>query len=388
MNVLFLTKYELARYGVAQTLQALSESLLPLGIRVLVCSSHDSARGGTMPNGRPCTWAALPKPGLLRGRPQVRALAAICREHAIGLVHAHGLYRPGWAALHLKRRTALPYVVTSHGDIMPTSSRQQRQSVRRRCKAILAGADAVISLTEAMAGYAEDLCDVSDKNSVIPNGIFLDRWRQIGDVPADRFILAAGTLTPQKGFSVLIDALKQLIDAGQDVSLVLAGEGPQAEALRAQARGAGLSVQEGLSSPGPQRSRSVIFAGYVDGAGKHDLFRRAALVAFPSQKGEGFGLVLIEAMAARKAIVASDSAGTRSIVEDGVNGLLVDPPDADAWAAAIRKLLQDNELRENIERQNFQQAEQYDWPVIAGKLAEIYRRVLPGAADNQQHEGA
>jgi phosphatidylinositol alpha-mannosyltransferase len=131
----------------------------------------------------------------------------------------------------------------------------------------------------------------------------------------------------------------------------------------------------------------VIFTGYVDGPGKHDLFRRAALVAFPSQKGEGFGLVLIEAMAARKAIVASDFAGTRAIVKDGVNGLLVDPPDADAWAAAIRKLLQDNELRENIERKNFQRAEQYDWPVIAEKFAEIYRRVLTGAADNQQHEG-
>ncbi len=380
MNVLFLTKYELIRYGVAQVLQALSEALLPLGIRVLVCSSHNTAQGRTMPNGRPCMWAALPKPGLLHGRRAVRTLATICREHAIDLVHAHGLYRPGWAARCLKRQTHLPYIVTSHGDIVPSSSRQKRRSVRRRCKAILADAEAVISLTEVMARYAGDLCDVSGKSSLIPNGVFLDRWRQTADVPEDRFILAAGMLTPQKGFGVLIDALKQLVDGGQDVSLVLAGEGPQAEALRKQASGAGLHVQEGLSDPGPQRTGSVIFTGFVNGARMQDLFQRAALVALPSQRGEGFALVLIEAMAAQKAIVVSDLASTRAIVQDGVNGLLVDPPDAAAWAEAIRTLLGDPERRRRMEQANAERAEEYDWPVIAKQHADLYARVLKGRA--------
>ena len=386
MKILFLTKYDLERFGIAEPLLALSEALADRGVDVLVAGSHETAKAGALRDGRLCLHAPLPKPGLMRGAAAVRNLVRICRRHGIEIVHCHGLYRPGYAARLIKRRSGIPYVVTSWGDIVPSSSRQRRRSVRRRCRQILKDADAVTHPTTVIAEYAGRLCDVSPKSSIIPNGIDLRLWRKDTKPVEGRYILAIGKLTDQKGFGVLIDAMQHLGGAGGDISLVIAGEGETGPALRAQAGELGLEVHEGLTELADAAPGAVFFAGFVGDEAKLDLFRGARLVAFSSQYGEGFPGVLLEAMASGKAIVASDIPATRAIVTAGENALLVAPPDADAWAAAIGKLLQDNELRENIERKNFQRAEQYDWPVVAGKFAEIYRRVLTGAADNQQHE--
>jgi len=354
MNVLFLTKYDVARFGIAHTVQALSATLEPLGMDVLVCSSHESARSGVLPNGWPCVRAPLSRPGLLSGKAEVKRLAALCGEHAIDLVHCHGIYRPGYTARQLKALTGLPYVLTSWGDIVPSSSRQQRRSVRRRCRAILADADAVTSPTTAIAGYVRDICNVDDKHTLIPNGIYLDQWRAEPIPPQGDYVFALGTLTPQKGFHVLIDAMKRAA-----APLVVGGEGEQAEALREQAAGA-----------------AVEFPGYLDGQAKCDAFHRAKLVAFPSQYGEGFPGVLLEAMAAGRAIVASDLPVTRSILTEGVSAVLVPPADVDAWAEAIAGLLADDSRRQAMERTNATAAEEHDWPVVAGRFAEVYARVL------------
>ncbi|MBL7132486.1 MAG: glycosyltransferase family 4 protein [Phycisphaerae bacterium] len=375
MKVLFLTKYNLEKFGIAEPLIALSAALSACGADVLIAGSHETAKAGRLRGGRPCLHAPLPKPGLMRGA-AVRNLVGLCRQHEIEIIHCHGLYRPGYAARLIKRRSGIPYVVTSWGDIVPSSSRQQRRSVRRRCRRILADADAVTHPTAVIAEYAGRLCDVSAKSSIIPNGIDLSWWRS-GAVPlAGRYILAIGKLTEQKGFGVLIDAMGRLAGRQTDISLVIAGSGQAASALRAQAGDLGLEVREGLAGLGDAQGGAVFFAGFVGDEMKLGLFRGARLVAFSSQYGEAFPGVLLEAMVCGKAIVASDIPATRAIITPGENALLVAPADADAWAAAIGNLLGNNELRSSIERNNLQRAEQYDWPVIAGKFTEIYRRVL------------
>jgi len=387
MKVLFLTKYDLERFGIAEPLLALAAALAGRGVDVLVAGGHETAKAGALRDGRPCLHTPLPKPGLMRGSGSVRKLVGLCRQHGIEIVHCHGLYRPGYAGRLIKRRSGIPYVVTSWGDIVPSSSRQRRRSVRRRCRQILKDADAVTHPTTVIAEYAGRLCDVSPKSSVIPNGIDLRLWRKDTKPAEGRYILAIGKLTDQTGFGVLIDAMQHLGGAEGDISLVIAGEGQAASALRARAGKLGLEVREGLTELADADRGAVFFAGFVGDEAKLSLFGGARLVAFSSQYGEGFPGVLLEAMASGKAIVASDIPATRAIVTAGENALLVAPLDADAWAAAIGKLLQDRELRESIERNNLTRAEQYDWPVVAGKFAGIYRNVLAGAAVNQQREG-
>ncbi len=376
MKVLFLTKYNLEKFGIAEPLMALSDALAGRGVDVLVAGSHKTAKAGVLRNGRPCVYTPLPKPGIFGGL-TVRGLMRICRRHGVQLVHCHGLYRPGYAARLVKLRTGIPYVVTSWGDIVPSSSRQRRRSVRRRCRAILTDADAVTHPTTVIAGYAERLCDVSHKSTIIPNGIDLQRWREQTKPVGGRYILAIGKLTEQKGFGVLIDAMHRLAGSGE-ACLVIAGDGQEGPALRARASSQGLEVREGLEGLDSAKPGAVFFAGFIQGGQRLPLFRSARLVAFSSQYGEGFPGVLLEAMACGKAIVASDIPATRAIVTADQNALLVPPSDADAWGQAIRKLLDDDQLREKIERNNLVQAEQYDWPVIAEKFARVYRCVLSG----------
>ena len=120
---------------------------------------------------------------------------------------------------------------------------------------------------------------------------------------------------PEKGFDVLVRAVAE---AG--LPLVLVGDGGE------QPRLAALAAELGAN---------VTFAGPASPDQVGDHYRAGRLVAVPSHR-EGFGLVAAEALACGRAVVASDVGGLRSVVADGVTGLLVPPDDPSALASALR----------------------------------------------------
>ena len=383
VKILFLTKYNVVRYGVAEALAGLAAALRPLGVEVLVYSSDSSASIGRLSDGTPCARGLLPKPGGFRGRRSIRHIVELCRQRRIELVHCHGLYRPGYAARAVKRAVGMPYVVTSHGDIVDTSARMRRRSVRRRCATILRDADAVTFLTEAMVQYGNDLCDVRAKSAVIPNGIDLHWWRQPTVVAASaNYILAIGRLDQQKGFDVLLNAMKLLAGRCVDLRLVIAGQGQAEPALRRQVRQLGLTTCSRLGELAQAGAGTVCLPGYITGQAKRDLFAGSALVVFPSLGDEGFGLVLIEAMAAGKAIVASNIPAARGLIADGRNGQLVVPGDVAQWADTIQRLVHDDRLRSSFEQANLAEAERYDWATLARRYLDVYQRVRSPVIDS------
>jgi len=142
-------------------------------------------------------------------------------------------------------------------------------------------------------------------------------------MPDGRCILAAGRLTRQKNFPLLLDSFATLPG---DVQLVILGDGPDDAALRRQA--AALGVADRVHLP-----------GFVDRPG--DWFAHAAVFAL-SSRWEGFGHVVVEAMDAGAPVVATDCPhGPRDIVEPGVDGLLVPNEDPTAFAAALNRILAD-----------------------------------------------
>ncbi len=140
--------------------------------------------------------------------------------------------------------------------------------------------------------------------------------------------MRSGVWTEQKGFDVLVDALAQL----PEVTAVIAGDGPEREALLQRAR-----------------DRSVVdrfeILGWQQEIGP---FLRALDVFVLPSRGEGLPLALLEAMATRAAVVATDVGGIHEAVVSGETGLLVPPDDADALAAGIRRLVEDGQLRERL----------------------------------------
>jgi phosphatidyl-myo-inositol dimannoside synthase len=153
------------------------------------------------------------------------------------------------------------------------------------------------------------------------------------DFPRGRVVLTVGRWAASeryKGADLLIRAVAQLRPNHPDLHVVAVGGGDDLPRLRALADSLGMSDA----------------AHFLDGLSRREIaacYARADLFALPST-AEGFGLVFLEAMAFSKAVIGAACGGTTDVIEDGINGLLVPPNDADRLAEAIDRLLRDRVL--------------------------------------------
>jgi phosphatidylinositol alpha-1,6-mannosyltransferase len=165
------------------------------------------------------------------------------------------------------------------------------------------------------------------------------------------FILIVGRIVATeryKGHDQLLAAMPRLLARAPGARLVVAGDGDDRGRLEA------LAAEMGLS-------RQVLFTGFVSEATLAELYRRAAVFAMPS-RGEGFGLVYLEAMRAAKPCVAARGAVAAEIIADGETGLLVDPLDPAALAAAVGRLLTAPELAGRMGEAGRRRFEQFFTP--------------------------
>src|SRR5204863_5817763 len=147
-------------------------------------------------------------------------------------------------------------------------------------------------------------------------------------------ILFVGRFEPRKGLLDLMKAYRILRKTGCECRLLVVGGGPQDKEVRRYLM--------------TRKLGGVEFLGRVSDDERAALFKTADVYISPATGGESFGIVLLEAMAAGTAIVASDIHGYKGVVRRGREGLLVPPNDPKAIAAAIGRLLRDDELRAAI----------------------------------------
>jgi phosphatidylinositol alpha-mannosyltransferase len=170
-------------------------------------------------------------------------------------------------------------------------------------------------------------------------------------------------LEPRKGFRVALEAFAELAGTHDDLRLIVAGAGAQSGAVE--------------SLPAPIRRR-VQMLGRVPNRGLPPIHRACDVYVAPSTGGESFGVVLLEAMAARLPVVATRIPGYDEVIEDGVTGLLVPPHDPAQTAAAIRRILDDGALALRLARAAAERAGRYDWRVVAAEVEEVYQAVVGG----------
>jgi glycosyltransferase involved in cell wall biosynthesis len=190
----------------------------------------------------------------------------------------------------------------------------------------------VICITEALARFNRDVVGLpAAKLRVVHYGMDAPPapWGSdpvpVPIPPGARIVLCVGRLVPQKGLDVVLRALPSIRAAEPRAVLVILGEGPEREAL--ELLGQELGIADALRLPGHVGDVSA-------------WLQRAELFVHPA-RWEGFGLVLLEAMLAGKAIVASRVSAVPEIVIDGVTGLLVPPDDPAALAHGVGELLVD-----------------------------------------------
>jgi glycosyltransferase involved in cell wall biosynthesis len=180
-----------------------------------------------------------------------------------------------------------------------------------------------------------------------------------GHLPRQPFIVAAGRLVYQKGFDLLIHAFAATLRA-RDVSLVIVGEGPERAALEDLTRVHGLQDR-------------VMLPGFV--ANPWSYFARAAGFVC-SSRWEGFGNVIIEAMACDVPVVATDcDFGPREIVQHGNSGLLVPVEDVDALGRAIVSVVDNRQLASCLAENGRRRAGDFDVPQMARAYERLFREI-------------
>jgi len=196
------------------------------------------------------------------------------------------------------------------------------------------------------------------KIAVVPEPIDLARWRAAlgaGDpAPWAPAILTVCHLYPRKRVDVLLRAMPRVLEAVPAARLRVVGVGPEAERLGALRAALGLEA-------------AVAFLGQVPFTQLAREYRDCALFCLPSQQ-EGFGIVLLEAMAAGRPIVACRAAAVPEVAPDGEAARLVPPNDPAALAAALIALLGDRERAAALGRAGAARVERYDAPRVADQF--------------------
>jgi len=235
-----------------------------------------------------------------------RALRRAARD--ADLVHAHWL-----ASMLVAPAARKPVVLTLHGS--GTAGRFEDLQVLAKAPRL---AGALLRRARVVIGVSEQLTDAARQAGAgdarwIPNAVEIPA--EAGEEADPPEILFVGRLSAEKGIRTLVDATRGL-------NLVVAGDGP----LRSL-------VPDAL--------------GFVPHEEVQRLLARAAVVVLPSHR-EGLPMVLLEAMAHGRAVVATPVGGIPSLVEDGVTGLLVPPGDPKALREAVKRLLADPDLRRRL----------------------------------------
>lgn len=367
--------------GVEEFLFYVTRALAALGVESIIYSGDKSCQEISAPQplfpGVTVYHGPFIRPRFFVSKKALAPVVSLCRELNVDVLHAQGTYSAGFLARQLAKFTKIPYVVTSHSDILTTNSKRiNRTNVRRRCRKILRDAKMVTHLTPYMAEQSHVLYDTRAKSMLIENGV---KPNQFLGLPEKDYLLGLGRLVPGKGFHVLINMYAKLLQKGITTSLIIAGRGPAEQELQDQVKQLGINLITHFDDFSSIPKRSVIFTGLVLGDKKEQLIAQCRCLLFSTQPAlwdEAFGIVLLEAMAAGRAMVASDTPPTRYLEELGMKASIVQPDDVDAWVHQVATLLQDATFRSECGAANIAVANQLDWSIIAAKYKIVYEKCI------------
>ncbi|NOZ76304.1 MAG: glycosyltransferase family 4 protein [Euryarchaeota archaeon] len=291
--------------------------------------------------------------------PFIRALVFLAAGFLSGvmkdfdLIHAHYAVPQGLLGVILGKVKKKPVVLTLHGsDVLVLGRRRALRPILRwvfsRCRRLIAVSR---YLKEEAVGIGAD----GSKIEVIYGGV---------EVPAEESGTASGgggytvtfvgALVRQKGADVLLEAFREVRARVPDARLQVVGDGPE------RARLEGMEVE------------GVEFLGYVDSV--DEVYQGTDLLVQPSRE-EGFGLVILEAMARGIPVVASRVGGIPEVVGPDYGGL-VPAGDPASLAEAVVRVLQDPGLRESLARKGRERAREFSWEKMAKEVNSVYEEAV------------
>ena len=273
---------------------------------------------------------------------------AVLRDQRFDLLHVHEplVPAPSLAALVSKRA---PLVATFHAAGGSAAYDNVSPVLRWVCNRLdwrgAVSTDAAELARRFLGGTYE----------VLFNGVPVERFREAKPHATEGpTIFFVGRHEPRKGLAVLLAAMRRLPD---DVVLWVAGEGPQTESLRRRMVG----------------DNRIRWLGRLSEEEKISRLRGADVFCAPSLRGESFGVVLLEAMAAETPIVASDIPGYARVARPGIEATMVPPGDTESLAEALRRTLT---TPGDLVARGIERADRFSMDRLAERYEAVYRRVL------------
>ncbi len=206
---------------------------------------------------------------------------------------------------------------------------------------------------------------------VIPNGVGVDRFNGDAKPPEHLLdgkvnILFVGRMEKRKGFPLLLRAYAQLKWQLPESRLIVVGPD------KISKESARIIAERGL--------RDIHITGYLSEEELAGHYRAADIFCSPATGAESQGIVLLEAMAAGAPVMASRILGYESVVNDGVDGVLIDPKDETTFAEALVTLLKDKPRQERLTRAGREKVERYRWERVTSEILDVYRAAIASRA--------
>jgi glycogen synthase len=287
------------------------------------------------------------------------------------LIHAHD-WLLGSASIVLKELLSLPLISTIHATEHGRNNgihTELQQFIHNKEHQLISESDQVIVCSQYMKEELMTIFELSDEHiSVLPNGIEplyveLNYKEVFPELKQKKYIFSMGRMVREKGFETLIDAAAIVKERGQDLSFVIAGNGPMLETYRR------IVIDQGLEN-------FITFIGYVTDEQRNALIFGSEIAVFPSYY-EPFGIVALETMIFGKPTIVSDTGGLKGIVTHLDTGMLMTPKDAVSLLEQVAFLLQypktalkiGNKGREIVKRL-------YSWKRIAADTCRLMEDIL------------
>lgn len=290
-------------------------------------------------------------------------------ENQFDILHIHEPNSPSYSMISLAQCEG-PIVATYHASASDSKLLKLALPFLRPILERIHGGIAVSE--EARRWQVENL---AGDPVLIPNGVETSVFRDaqpLGPTIAPdgsarpRLMFLGRFDEPRKGLQVLLDAMPAIVAAVPEVELVVAGGGSE-QALRERIRAIGLSED------------NVRILGRVSDEMKASALRSADVYIAPNTGGESFGIVLVEAMAAAAAVLASDIPAFRAVGQEGESAALFRNGDSADLASQVIGLLQDRERRERLVSAGDARCREFDWQTVTDRVERVYEAVaIPG----------
>lgn len=294
------------------------------------------------------------------------------------LIHVHD-WLVAWVGAACKRNYRVPLVSTIHaterGRGRGYLGNNQARAIHQIEWWLTYESWRVIACSEYMAGEITDYFQCPrGKIDVIPNGVDtrrfdllegqdLTRFRNMYALPFEEIVFYVGRVVHEKGLHVLLRALPLILAQQPSAKVVVAGKGPELDSLRTLAWSLGVGEK-------------VLFTGFISDKDRDRLFMVADCAVFPSLY-EPFGIVALEAMAAKCPVVVSEVGGLTEVVQHAATGITVYPDDPGSLAWGILHTLQHPKWSAARVTNAYRVVrDEFNWDRIARLTTDVYWRVI------------